>query len=245
MTGKMNEMVSAIENSAPKAQVASDKVSNQVKQPITKLNSKQWGQDIGAQLAQGLLDKIPVVRAAADRLADVIHDILGFSEPKEGPLSDFHTYAPDMIKLWNKGIYDNLGSVKGSANSMANTVYDGFSDALTYVSDLIDNGMSDQLTIRPVMDLSEIQNGVNSIDDMMSLRDYSVAARTTRLAAYTASGMTPAVVSAPAESFQTDVGPTNNTFYITSNDPNEVAERVSKILGFQTRRQKAVWDRKK
>ena len=33
--------------------------------------------------------------------------MLGFSEPKEGPLSNFHTYAPDMMELFAKGIRDN------------------------------------------------------------------------------------------------------------------------------------------
>ncbi len=33
-----------------------------------------------------------------------IKDFLGFSEPKKGPLSDFHEYAPDMIDLFVQGL---------------------------------------------------------------------------------------------------------------------------------------------
>ena len=36
-----------------------------------------------------------------------VKDILGFSEPEEGPLSNFHTFAPDMMNLFIKGIKDN------------------------------------------------------------------------------------------------------------------------------------------
>ena len=40
-------------------------------------------------------------------VAGLIGDFLGFSEPEKGPLSNFHTYAPDMMRLFAKGITDN------------------------------------------------------------------------------------------------------------------------------------------
>ena len=103
--------------------------------------------------------------------------------------------------------------------------------------------MSDQLTIRPVMDLSEIQNGLDSMNGMMSNANGYEITGTTRLAASTAYGMrgTTEVVPADTQTVQADVGPTNNTFYITNGDPDAVAQRVSKILSQQTRRQKAVF----
>ena len=52
----------------------------------------------------GMIDK---VRGAAKKVADTVKSYLGFSEPEEGPLSNFHTYAPDMMKLFAKGISDN------------------------------------------------------------------------------------------------------------------------------------------
>lgn len=148
-----------------------------------------------------------------------------------------------MIKLWCKGIRDNIGQVESSGETMADAVYDGFSTALDYVSDLIDNGMSDQLTIRPVMDLSEIQNGVDSIYGMMSSANGYEITGTTRLAASSAYGMRGVndIPQTTTQTIQSDSGSISNTFYITNGDPNAVAEKVSKILSQQTRRQKAVW----
>ena len=40
-------------------------------------------------------------------VAQTVKDFLGFSEPEKGPLSNFHTYAPDMMDLFAKGIRDN------------------------------------------------------------------------------------------------------------------------------------------
>ena len=221
---------------------ASENMASAIETPITSLDSTTWGADIGSGLANGLLSKIPEIEAAANATAETIHRILGFSEPEEGPLSDFHTYAPDMIKLWNKGIYDNIGSVRDSSMNFADNVYDGFSTALDYVSDLIDNGMSDQLTIRPIMDLSEIQNGMDYMSGMFSSADGYQITGTTRLAASAAYGIgvKPEMQQTP-QIIQSESGPMNNTFYITNSDPNAVADKVSKILGNQTRRQKAVW----
>jgi hypothetical protein len=81
------------------------------------------------------------------------------------------------------------------------------------------------------------------MDGMLSKADgYSIRG-TARLAATAAYGMSAgqATSNADAKVVNADVGPTNNTFYISNSDPNAVAEKVSKILGSQARRQKAVW----
>jgi len=44
------------------------------------------------------------VKSEVANLASTIHSYVGFSEPKDGPLSDFHTYMPDMIDLMTSGI---------------------------------------------------------------------------------------------------------------------------------------------
>jgi hypothetical protein len=42
----------------------------------------------------------------------MISNLIGFSEPEEGPLSNFHTYAPDMMNLFIKGIKDNTKALQ-------------------------------------------------------------------------------------------------------------------------------------
>lgn len=240
--GELGDLTSVFEQYTPDLSSASSDMASEIEKPISEIDGNVYGSEIGSGVASGIRSQIPNVSSAAYDLAQAVAQYIHFSEPDVGPLSDFHTYAPDMIRLWNKGIYDNLGSVEGSSSAMADTVYDGFSTALDYVSGLIDNGMSDQLTIRPIMDLSEIQNGMDSMNGMLAGANGYTITGTSRLAASAAYGMNTAgvVTEAPA-TVQTDVGPTNNNFYITNSDPNAVAEKVSKILGNQTRRQKAVW----
>lgn len=82
-----------------------DPISNKIKElPRMAL---QWGKDLIDNFVQGIKSKISAVTSAVSGIASAVKSFLGFSEPEEGPLSNFHTYAPDMMKLFAKGIKDN------------------------------------------------------------------------------------------------------------------------------------------
>ena len=70
-------------------------------------SAKTWGKDLISKFVEGLKSKWSDLKEGIKGIGRGIKDFLGFSEPKEGPLSDFHTYAPDMIDLFVKGIRDN------------------------------------------------------------------------------------------------------------------------------------------
>lgn len=80
-------------------------IKNTIKDKISE--AKQWGKDLIANFVQGIKDMIGKVKDVLVEVGQTVVDFLGFSEPKKGPLSNFHTYSPDMIDLWNKGIEDN------------------------------------------------------------------------------------------------------------------------------------------
>ena len=67
----------------------------------------QWGKDMIDNFIGGIKSMIGAVGDAVKGVGDKIKSILGFSEPEEGPLSNFHTYAPDMMQLFAKGVKDN------------------------------------------------------------------------------------------------------------------------------------------
>ena len=68
---------------------------------------KSWGEDMMNGLIGGIMEKIENVKEAASTVAGAVKSFLHFSEPDVGPLSDFHTYAPDMMNLFAQGIRDN------------------------------------------------------------------------------------------------------------------------------------------
>lgn len=102
-----------------------------------------WGKDMLQNFIDGIKSLWNSFTGTIGDLTSYIKANLGFSEPEEGPLSNFHTFAPDMIELWNKGVYDNLGKVQESSEAMAQTVATGVQPT-DYSTAL--NGISGQLS---------------------------------------------------------------------------------------------------
>ena len=78
--------------------------------------AKEWGGDLLQNFIDGIKAKIQRLKDAVSNVATTVKNFLGFSEPKEGPLSNFHTYAPDMMELFAQGIRDNAGMVANQLN---------------------------------------------------------------------------------------------------------------------------------
>lgn len=72
-----------------------------------KMSAIRWGMDLIGNFVQGIKNSIGKVVSAAKSVANKVKSFLGFSEPEEGPLSNFHTYAPDMMKLFAEGVKKN------------------------------------------------------------------------------------------------------------------------------------------
>lgn len=78
--------------------------------------ASDWGADIIEGLVSGISSGISYVEDAVSSVASTIRDFIGFSEPERGPLSNFHTYAPDMIDLFNEGLEDSSPSLEATLN---------------------------------------------------------------------------------------------------------------------------------
>ena len=82
----------------------------------------RWGRDLIDNFIDGIKDAWRSGLDFISGIADDIADFIGFSEPEKGPLSNFHTFAPDMMALFAKGIRENLGLVTDAMNDVAGTV---------------------------------------------------------------------------------------------------------------------------
>ena len=87
---------------------------------ITSLPAEalKWGSDIIDGIVSGIQSAVGRVGEAVKSVADKIKSFLGFSEPEDGPLSDFHTYMPDMIDLMASGITSGKKKVKDALEGM-------------------------------------------------------------------------------------------------------------------------------
>lgn len=81
-----------------------------------------WGKDLIGNLVDGIKSKFSAVKDACSSLAGKISSYLHFSEPDIGPLSDFHTWMPDMMKGLAKGIDDNAYLVDNAISRVADSL---------------------------------------------------------------------------------------------------------------------------
>lgn len=79
-----------------------------------------WGRDLLENFIGGITKNMDIVTKGIDDLASAIEERIHFSEPDVGPLSNFHTYAPDMMKEFAQGIKDNTSVVTGAVNDAFN-----------------------------------------------------------------------------------------------------------------------------
>lgn len=97
---------------------------------ITSLPAQalQWGADIIQGIVDGITGAVGKVGEAVKGVANKIKSFLGFSEPEDGPLSDFHTYMPDMLQLMAEGIQKGksvvINAIKDLTGGMSDEVQD-------------------------------------------------------------------------------------------------------------------------
>lgn len=83
-------------------------------------DAKNWGRDMIQNFINGVLSKWNDLRNAVSDIAGTVRSYLHFSEPDVGPLSDFSSYAPDMMKLFAEGIADNDKLITDQINKSFN-----------------------------------------------------------------------------------------------------------------------------
>lgn len=93
-----------------------DTIKNAIMQKIEE--AKTWGKDLIQNFVDGIKGAINLVGDAVKAVAQKIKDFIGFSEPEEGPLSNFHTYAPDMIELFTEGLEDSKMKLQSTLTSV-------------------------------------------------------------------------------------------------------------------------------
>ena len=105
------------------------------------LKAGEWGADLIEAFIAGIKSRIQALKNVCSDVAGTVKKFLGFSEPDMGPLSNFHTYAPDMIKLFSEGIIKEIPTLKAAvtqaATAVDETLAPDYSGALTGIQNEI------------------------------------------------------------------------------------------------------------
>lgn len=105
----IGKLIMGLLTSLPSVVTAVGKIIGKIATLFMELPSKaiEWGKDLLKGFIDGIKSKVTALVDAVKGIAGKVKSFLGFSEPEEGPLSNFHTYAPDMMQLFAQGIKDN------------------------------------------------------------------------------------------------------------------------------------------
>lgn len=91
----------------------------------------RWGRDIIDGIANGIKGAIGKVTNAVSGVANKIRSFLHFSEPDVGPLSDFHTYMPDMMTGLASGIKAGIPMLQKAAGLAAGVISGGLNGTIS------------------------------------------------------------------------------------------------------------------
>lgn len=217
-------------------------------------NLKNIGKNLMDGLTQGIVEGWNEVWETIGNLGEgaieFFKDLFGIHSP-----SRVFAEIGEFIDLGlAKGLNNESDSVYDSAEKLANNVTDGvensgISGALAKVYDALNSEISDDITITPVMDLTEIEAGANQIYSMMKDIDgidiqgsNKIASRTQESIKFTKSSQESKDINDPTKVGDNQATSViNNTFNISGTNAKEIADEVSRAIQKQIVRRRAEW----
>lgn len=147
------------------------------------------------------------------------------------------------------GFEEYADRVYDSSSEVGKEAINGMSDAISKVSRVLESDMDTTPTIRPVMDLSDVNKGINEMDGMLASQH---AINLSANAGYDIDRRNESHMERSSDIFKLENllkeamnKPNNsitNTFNIEGNgDPRTIAEEVSRIIQRQVERRDASW----
>ena len=145
------------------------------------------------------------------------------------------------------GMYVDMGLAQGiskyskiSDKSAKTTAENAAENMRKALSTILNDDFNDDIVIRPVLDLSDIQNGVGQMNSM--LNNSIAATRSTSLANSISGHINLSSIGNVSNvSNNTNNIEIINHFNVTGDNPQEIANEVNKILKKQIERREAVW----
>lgn len=96
----IGEMISGIGSKIGEIGEKAKEIGETVRDKIKEFFDKafNWGKDMVDGLVRGIKSKLGLVSDTATSVADSVSKVIHFSRPDEGPLRDYETWMPDMVK---------------------------------------------------------------------------------------------------------------------------------------------------
>ena len=165
----INKVITGMYDNRLKLSVRAKEVSREAANNA-KTTRTEWikvGSALSDGLASGVRNHAGKVIAAAESAAKQAYEAAKRKLGVKSPSRVFAELGKYVDLGLAKGILDNARSITVSTESAIGNVISTAEQALAPVADLLSSDIIDDPVIRPVMDLSEIQNGANQLYSMM------------------------------------------------------------------------------
>ena len=172
-----------IQNGEPQVTEAMDAVMTSC---VDQLKSKQseW-KDAGGYLVTGFVngirDNIEAAAQAAAQMAIAAYNAAMAALQINSPSKAFAELGMYVDEGFAQGISKFANAAKGAAVDMSKETIDAVKNPLSKIADIINGDLDTTPTIRPVLDLSGIQNGANQINGMFGQRTFALAGINARI----------------------------------------------------------------
>ena len=214
---------------------------------LTKLrNYYTQFQSAGAYLATGFANGItsttPKVGAAASKVATKASATLANKLEVASPSKVGYRIGNFFGMGFTNGIDANAECAARSGENLAESAQSNLTAAIAKILAILDGELDTTPTIRPVLDLSEIQNGAAAMSALMNSLSGAQVEGTVSVARRTANCMSRrpfADEKVVSETSGTHNESTTNNFYITGADKNAIADAADRTIQFKARRRKA------
>lgn len=209
---------------------------NAVSAAVTILNGNETinkfvnaGKSAGAGYAKGIRAKIADVRSAATALGNNAIKATKAVTKTNSPSKVFAELGEWNGIGYGNGMLDSMKYVANASRQMGNTAMDEVYRIVNAVEDSVSNGLDITPTVTPVIDTTEIQNGISSINTVTDLTRgdlMSITANMTAKASYD---------NSQVEEMQTRLDAMRTAFNdlatVVSNQPTPVVEANVHLQG--------------
>lgn len=149
-------------------------LSSPVSASITKIRGyyKSFydaGAYISSGLASGMKSKLSSVRNAADQIANEAARAARAALIIKSPSRVFYAIGEFVVQGFTKALGDGERTVYSSASNIADYARDGFNKAINKINTVFGENIDSQPAIRPILDLSDIENGASTINRMFGM----------------------------------------------------------------------------
>lgn len=132
-------------------------------------NANTAGQNLGAGYVKGINAKQPAVYAAGFLLGQMAAKGINAGQDSHSPSKLGIKSGKWLGQGYVIGI-DKMGRLVGQAgDNLGKTATDSLSYSISKISDMINTDIDSQPTIRPVLDLSDVESGASTIGSMLNL----------------------------------------------------------------------------